>query len=318
MCPPDSPTLSTSRSPARAACDKTTSSAADSEVLSLARRPFRVIRFRSPGVVRPELAILVSTYQKPWHLARALWSIACQQGVDGRFEVVVTDDGSTDETPQVVERFARSVSFPVALTTHPHTAFQLARCRNDGAALSTAPYLLFVDGDCVLPPDHLLQHLARRKPGHASCGYCVRLDETTSRRFSEEAIRSAEFLNWAPASEIRALRRRDRKSRFYRLIRHPRKPQLTGGDCGIWRADFERVNGFDENFEGWGGEDTDLGRRLRRAGVRTQSILRWTHTYHLFHSPDASAPARIAQGVNQPYFNRTFVLTRCLNGLNTR
>jgi glycosyltransferase involved in cell wall biosynthesis len=78
----------------------------------------------------PEIALLVSSYQRPQHLSRALLSIAMQRRVAGRMEVVVTDDGSTDDTPQVVHDFARSVDFPVRFTTHPHAGFQLCRCRN--------------------------------------------------------------------------------------------------------------------------------------------------------------------------------------------
>src|SRR5258708_19782189 len=99
-----------------------------------------------------EIAISVTTYQKPWHLRRALASIAGQQGVAGRFEVVVTDDGSTDETPEIVERFGREVDFPVHFTTHPHAAFQVSKCRNAGARATTAPYLLFAHPHCVFPP----------------------------------------------------------------------------------------------------------------------------------------------------------------------
>ena len=44
----------------------------------------------------PEIALLMSTYQKPGHLSRALESIALQQNVDGRMELVITDDGSSD------------------------------------------------------------------------------------------------------------------------------------------------------------------------------------------------------------------------------
>ena len=58
----------------------------------------------------PEIALSLTTYQKPWHLRRALASIAGQRGVEGRMELVVTDDGSTDETPQIVEEFSTPCS----------------------------------------------------------------------------------------------------------------------------------------------------------------------------------------------------------------
>ena len=74
---------------------------------------------------RPDVALIVSTYQKPRHLRLSLASIAQQKGVSGKLEVVITDDGSTDETFDVVDRFAATVEFPVTLTTHRHDNFQL-------------------------------------------------------------------------------------------------------------------------------------------------------------------------------------------------
>ena len=187
-----------------------------------------------------------------------------QRDVAGRIEVVVTDDGSTDETPEVVHDFARSVDFPVRFTTHPHTTFQLCRCRNEGVAASTAPYLLFLDGDCLLPPDHVAIHLQRRRPGAVRAGTFVRFDEQTSARIDDDVIRRGEFVKWAPAKKLRRMRAKGWRSILYEWVGHPTKPRLAGNNVGIWRSDYERINGYDENFVGWGWEDDDLGRRLRR------------------------------------------------------
>lgn len=274
--------------------------------------------YLSPTMAETEIALLMSTYQRPDHLRRALDSIALQEGVDGRMELVVTDDGSTDETPRIVEQFAREVPFRVAFTTHPHTTFQLSRCRNEGVRASSARYLLFLDGDCILPRDHVRAHLLHRKEGTVMAGDCCRLDEATSRCVTPDVVRSGEFTRWAPAGELRRLRKLDRAATFYRLIRHPTKPKLIGNNIGIWRSDYERVNGYDENFQGWGCEDDDLRHRLRRAGVRVASILRWTHTYHLWHPSDVTMPANWKEGANVKYFLRRGRLTRCRNGLQKR
>jgi glycosyltransferase involved in cell wall biosynthesis len=264
---------------------------------------------------KPEIALLVSTYQRPAHLRRALLSIALQRGVQDQMEVVVTDDGSTDETSQVVHQFAKSVDFPVNFTTHQHSTFQLARCRNEGVGASKAPYILFLDGDCILPPDHVAIHLQRRKPSTVMAGDCARLDEATSNKIDESAIRLGQFVDSAPREEMQRLRKQDRKARLYQWLRHPTKPKLIGNNVGVWRRDYELVNGYDENFEGWGCEDDDLRLRLRMAGVRIESILRWTYTYHLWHRTDVTAPTNWRQGRNVEYLTRKEIPMRCAKGL---
>jgi glycosyltransferase involved in cell wall biosynthesis len=265
----------------------------------------------------PEIALLVSTYQRPYHLRRVLLSIALQQAA-GDMEVVITDDGSRDDTPSVVADFARSVQFPVRFTTHAHEAFQLARCRNEGVAASTAQYLLFLDGDCLIPPDHVAIHLRERRRGWVHAGYCVRFNQQLTEQITEEVVARGDFLRWVPPDELRNLRSLDRKARLYNLLRHPTKPKLFGGNIGIWRSDYLRVNGYNEDFVGWGCEDDDLRLRLRQAGVRIRSILRWTRTYHLWHPADPTAPRIWREGANVPALLRRARLTRCINGLVKR
>src|SRR5437667_259658 len=105
-------------------------------------------------------------------------------------------------------------------------------------------------------------------------------------------------------------------SRRFRL--RPTRPHLTGNNVGIWRADYERVNGYDENFEGYGAEDNDLGFRLRRAGVRVRSILHRTRAYHLWHPREATFTPTSREGCNYNYLMRRGGLVRCRNGLVKR
>jgi glycosyltransferase involved in cell wall biosynthesis len=280
-------------------------------------KSFTMRRDRTPLAAqrRPEVSLLITTYEKPRHLRLALASVAMQQGVDGRMEVIVTDDGSTDETVQAVERFAQSVDFPVKLTTHRHAGFQVARCRNEGAAVSSAAYLVFIDGDCVIPRDFVARHLQRRKSRVVMFGDAFRLDEDVSAGIDEAEILGGRYFDWVSPAEQERLQRFDRTARWNNLVRHPKKPHLISCNFGIWRSDYERVNGFDENFEGWGQEDDDLGYRLRQVGVRLQSILRWTQSYHVWHPRDATWTADWLDGPNAPYLLRKHRPTRCLNGL---
>ena len=265
-----------------------------------------------------DVALIVNTFQKPRHLALVLASIAAQTGVEGRFEVIISDDGSTDGTAALVHDFAAQASFPVRFTSQPHDGFRLARTRNAGARLTESDYLLFLDGDCILPRDHVAAYLERRRPGRALLGYCARLPEDTSARLDTTTIASTDLAALAPASERQLLAKRFRKAWWHAALRHPSKPRLAGGNCGMWRRDFEAVNGCDERFVGWGQEDDDLGLRLRAAGVRLESILDRTWSLHVWHPVDTSATPRWRDGVNVPYFLRRGRLKRCRHGLLDR
>jgi glycosyltransferase involved in cell wall biosynthesis len=266
---------------------------------------------------RPEVSVLVNTFERPWHLRRCLVSLACQT-LASKMELVVVDDGSRDETAAVVRGFARSAPFPVKFLTHPHEAFQLCRCRNEGAAASTADRLVFFDGDLVAGRDHIAAHLRHLAPGVVTNSYCVRLEQEVSLRIDENLIRSGEFTKLASRRDLAKLAMMYRKAWFYSLIRHSNKPRCKGGDLGVMRSDLERLNGFDENFRAWGGEDDDFGFRLRNAHMRLKYIMNSTRSYHLWHPPAPSRPDRLRNGENEEYLHRPVRLTRCMNGLRKR
>ncbi len=267
--------------------------------------------------LRPQISVILSSYNRPTHLLHSLVSLAYQRGVDGQFEVVVTDDGSTDDTADVVSQFARSAEFPVLFTTHEHRGYRLARCRNEGTRASSAPYLLFSDADCLFPPEHLFHHLRVRRHGVAYSGEFLRLDEQSTQRLDREAIAAGAYQTWVSTRERWRVYRRQLKDRFYEAIGHPLKPKLKGCNIAVWRSDLERVNGFDERFVGWGCEDDDFAQRLRRADVRVATILSTTRVYHMWHPAHTSQPGKWRDGANVKYFLRSDKPIRCAVGLTT-
>ncbi|MFM8734138.1 MAG: glycosyltransferase [Pirellulales bacterium] len=267
---------------------------------------------------RIDVSILVNTFRRPRHLALVLESIALQQAGGARLEVVVSDDGSDDGTEELVADAMTRLPFPVRFTSQPHDGFRLARVRNAAARLARGDSLLFLDGDCMIPPHHVATHLDRRRRGTVLVGYCARLPEQACRTLTPERLAAENMPALVPAEERRLLARRLRRSRLHAAIRHPTKPRLTGGDFGMWRDDFLAVNGFDERFVGWGQEDDDLGLRLRAAGLRLESILDRTWSLHVWHATDPTAAARWRDGPNVAYFERRGRLTACRRGLVAR
>jgi GT2 family glycosyltransferase len=141
------------------------------------------------------------------------------------------------------------------------------------------------------------------------------MDARSSQRLDEHIIATGAYQAWIPGCERRRLWKRWIKDHFYQAIRHHGKPKLIGCNFGVWRSDFERVNGFDECFVGWGCEDDDLADRLRASGVRIISIVRQAWLYHMWHPADITAPPKWSEGHNVPYFLRPNKPTRCARGL---
>jgi hypothetical protein len=148
-------------------------------------------------------------------------------------------------------------------------------------------------------------------------GFCYYLDRETSARIDTAAIERGDLEQSVTARHRRQLTRMDWKARFYSFMRHRRRPKLYGGDFGIWRRDYEAVNGFNEDFTGWGCEDDEFAVRLRRSGVRIRSIIRWTRTFHLWHPPVPSYPGSWKRGANVEKLWREIARTnpRCERGL---
>ena len=265
-----------------------------------------------------ELSVVLSSFERPDYLRRSLESLAWQEGVGRGFEVVVADDGSSDETLEMVAAFAKDADFSVRLTSHEHRGFRLARCRNEGAAVARAPYLLFSDGDCVFPRDHLAEHLRRRRTGRVVAGGCYRCDPETSQRVDLDAIRAGRFDAWAGERERRRLRRKAGRARISEWLHLPMRPRVTGSNIGVWRRDFVDVNGFDERFVGWGLEDRDFQRRLQRHGVRATSILGHTLAYHLWHPPHPTAVRNNIGTPNLATYELGIVGARCAEGFAER
>ena len=266
---------------------------------------------------RIDISVVVTTFRRPRHLLLVLESLSLQEDA-GVFEAIVADDGSDDGTQDVVAAFAATAPFAVRFTTEPHDGFRLARTRNRAARLACGRYLVFLDGDCMVPRHHMAAHRSRRRPGAALLGHCAWLPEVGSRGLLPGSLRAVDLAALAPAAERRRLGRRHRRSWLQTALRHPTKPRLAGGDFGVWRTDFELVNGFDERFVGWGQEDDDLGLRLRAAGIRLDSILDRTRSLHVWHPTDATAPRRWRDGPNVGYFERRGRLTVCRRGLAHR
>lgn len=232
-------------------------------------------------------AVIVTTYNRPDALAAALAGYFDQS--DRNFELLVADDGSTDETRELVESLALRAPFALHHVWQEDLGFRPGAARNRAVARTQADYLLFVDGDCVPAQNFVRMHKALAEKECFLSGSRVLLSESFTQRVLAERL---PLHRWRAARWLRAWLARD-VNRLLPLLTLPdtpfrnRSPQKWQGvktcNLSLWRADFMRVNGFDESYSGWGLEDSDLVIRLIHAGVRHKSARFAAPVYHLWH-----------------------------------
>jgi glycosyltransferase involved in cell wall biosynthesis len=234
------------------------------------------------------IAVIVTTYNRPDALAAVLDGLLAQ--TDPEFEVLVADDGSTEETAQLIHAYQARAAFPIRHIWQEDQGFRAAMARNRALAATQADYVIFIDGDCVPPADFVARHRMLSEPGWFLSGNRLLL----SRDFTAQVLEQKLPIHlWGWGAWL-AARSHGHIERLLPLLRLPdfkplRKlaPHRWEGakTCNLsaWRRDLLAVNGLDESYTGWGLEDSDLVIRLIRAGVHAKSARFSAPVLHLWH-----------------------------------
>lgn len=98
--------------------------------------------------MQPSVSVIVPVYNIEQYIGKCLDSIIGQTLKE--IEIIVVDDGSTDDSSRIIDRYARTDSRIVAIHK---TNGGVVSARNCGIAQATGLYILFVDGDDHLAPD---------------------------------------------------------------------------------------------------------------------------------------------------------------------
>ena len=233
------------------------------------------------------VSLIVTTYNRPDALRAVLAGLLAQD--DRGFEVLVADDGSRDDTRALIDEAARAAPIPIAHVWQEDRGFRAGAARNRAAARAKGDYLVFLDGDCVPRPDFIARHRRLAEPGWMVAGNRILLAESFTREVLADRvpIHDWSFAQWRAAHRRGAINRtlplRDLPLGALRKLGSRRWQRVRTCNLGVWRSDFRAVNGFDEAFEGWGFEDSDLAVRLLNLGVRRKYGAFATGVLHLWH-----------------------------------
>lgn len=242
------------------------------------------------------LSVVIPVYRQPRCLDMTLGSLATQTLSPGEFEVIVVDDGSGDDTAAVVGKHKDRL--PIRLIQHDVNRGRAA-ARNSGVAVAEADRLLLLDSDSYADPGLL--------DAHARFG----------RSFPDKVLLGARNeWSWplvadqpAPPADLARGHVKDLRFMFGldpATFETSEVPWIFGStqNMSLPTADFHACGGFDENFTGWGYEDTDFTYRLYVTAGRATGYFQFDIGALCHHLPHFRLSAKNWEEAAQiiPYF----------------
>lgn len=250
----------------------------------------------------PKASIVLATYEWPEALALVLSALLTQSRKD--FEVLIADDGSDSRTKQVIEQYQARAPYSIQHFWQENRGFRKSRILNQAIRAARGEVLIFLDGDCVPHKEFVAQHVALQDGKHYVAGRRVDLSKEFTQKLDPRKIESG-ILNGVATGMFRlwmdSLRRNGSRPfhraymvktpLFRRLFGLERIPDLKGCNFSVLREHMLAIDGFDESYEGYGREDTDVEIRLQNLGLKIRSAKNLCLQFHLWHAPRAFTPA---------------------------
>lgn len=228
---------------------------------------------------KPTCSLITPTYNWPNALELLLLSVKRQSVLPN--EVIIADDGSKPETTQLIERFQKDFPVPLIHIWHEDKGNRKPRIMNKAIAKAKYDYIVEIDGDIIMHPNFVEDHLNFAEKGMYLYGSRVNLKkQLLPTVFSEKTTFFHLF--------SKGIKKRFRTLRIPFLMQfskpvNERSSKLRGCNMSFWREDFIKINGFNESLVGWGIDDSEMIQRLHNIGIKGKRLKFAGIAYHIYH-----------------------------------
>lgn len=265
------------------------------------------------------ISVIFTTYNATEWLQKVLWGY--QQQTHKNFEIIIADDGSKDETRQLIEQIARETQLNLRHVWHKDNGFQKCRILNKAILHARHDYVVFSDGDCIPRCDFLAEHVKHAEHGYYLSGSYYKLPMTTSKHITYDDIETQRCFDfkWLHANGLpktrKTLKLRASPSWAKWLNRlTPTKCNLKGSNASCWLKDIKAVNGFDERMQ-WGGLDREFGVRLINHGIKPKHVRYNAICVHLDHARGYKDKEMVVANKRLRIFNEKNGITQTEQGI---
>ncbi|KGQ33477.1 glycosyl transferase [Gallibacterium genomosp. 2] len=262
-------------------------------------------------------SLIITTYNRPDALEAVLNSVLQQKVLP--MEVLVADDGSRQETAQLISRYQQMFPIPLIHCWQADRGFRAAESRNRAISQAKGEYIIIIDGDMVLHPLFIQDHISYAKRGVLVQGGRVVLPlEKTKQILQKPQVYPR--IRWYQQGIENRIEKRFSACHLYwinRFIHKEKKNYFKGiRSCNMafFREDALKINGFNNDFVGWGREDSEFVARFYNAGMKRKDIRFAAIAYHLWHNEEA----RDALPQNDQLLEKTIQqkIVYCENGVD--
>lgn len=225
----------------------------------------------------PTVALLITTYNWPSALNLVLSSVLAQSMMPD--EIVIADDGSSHETKTLIENYSKKLN--IKHIWQGDQGFRKSLILNKAVKQIKSDYIIQIDGDIIIHPKFVEDHLHTAKKGHFVQGSRSMITEEKSAEILESG--QIDFFTFSDglANRFNAIRLPPLAPLFKIAPSNPF--HLKGCNFAYWKQDYVRINGYCNDFEGWGGEDYEFGARLLHAGLKRTRLKMKALAFHIFH-----------------------------------
>jgi len=218
------------------------------------------------------LSVVIATKDRAAYVARALTSLESQVGAPP-FEAIVVDNGSTDDTRAEVERAAARGTILIRYLFEPEP--NRGKARNRGIRAAAGTIVAFCDDDVQVPPGWVAAH--------------------------SDAHAGADLVVNGPILNVASYDAKPKPS-----VANYSRAFLCTCNVSVPKHALETVGGFDEAFHLYGWEDTELGVRLREAGLKW--LFAWdAYIWHIKSQSDNTLEVETRKAVERARMARRFL-----------
>ena len=226
------------------------------------------------------VSLIITTYNRPDALLLVLRSIEGQ--ITLPYEVIIADDGSTNDTKEVVTSFQEKSDIRVIHSWQEDSGFRAAKSRNKAIAKATGKYIILIDGDMILHPKFIEDHINNAESGYFVQGSRVLLTQDKTKQTLDQ-----QKINFSLLSNGLQNRKNAFHSNILSKLFSNKRNYLRGirtCNMAFYKQDCININGFNNEFEGWGREDSEFIMRLLNSGINRKNVRFNAIQFHLWHN----------------------------------